>query len=95
VRRPIEGQPGRYKGCAGAWPVAVHRSTGLVAVERVQRALNSLATWKQIAEPSPSNAQVAWLAGYSLSSYANPRSALKAAGLIEYATISTLCVPKT
>jgi hypothetical protein len=46
-----------------------------------QRILNSLATWKHIGEPSPSNAQVAWLAGYrpSSSSYANPRSALKTA----------------
>src|SRR6266436_6501667 len=42
--------------------------------------------WKQIGEQSPSNAQVAWLAGYSpsSSSYANPRSALKPSGLIEY-----------
>src|SRR5216683_4318728 len=42
--------------------------------------------WKQIGEQSPSNAQVAWLTGYSpsSSSYANPRSALKTAGLIEY-----------
>jgi hypothetical protein len=29
-----------------------------------QRILNSLATPKQIGEPSPSNAQVAWFAGY-------------------------------
>jgi uncharacterized protein len=51
-----------------------------------QRVLNSLATWKQIREAPPSNAQVAWLAGNSpsSSSYANPRSALKTAGLIEY-----------
>ena len=28
-----------------------------------QRILNSLATWKQIGEAPPSNAQVAWLAG--------------------------------
>jgi hypothetical protein len=51
-----------------------------------QRILNSLATWKQIGEAPPSNAQVAWLAGNSpsSSSYANPRSALKTAGLIEY-----------
>jgi len=44
-----------------------------------QRILNSLATWKQIGEAPPSNAQVAWLAGNSpsSSSYANPRSALK------------------
>src|SRR6266478_5840828 len=42
--------------------------------------------WKQIGEQSPSNALVAWLAGYSpsSSSYANPRSALKPSGLIEY-----------
>jgi len=51
-----------------------------------QRVLNSRATWKQIGEAPPSNAQVAWLAGNSpsSSSYANPRSALKTAGLIEY-----------
>lgn len=51
-----------------------------------QRILNSLATWKQIGEQAPTNPQVAWLAGYSpsSSSYANPRSALKTAGLIEY-----------
>ncbi len=51
-----------------------------------QRILNSLATWKQIGEAPASNAQVAWLAGNSpsSSSYANPRSALKTAGLIEY-----------
>jgi hypothetical protein len=44
-----------------------------------QRILNSLATWIQIGEQAPTNAQVAWLAGYSpsSSSYANPRSALK------------------
>jgi len=30
-----------------------------------QRILNSLATWKQIGEAPPSNAQVAWLAGNS------------------------------
>jgi len=38
-----------------------------------QRILNSLATWKQIGEAPPSNAQVAWLAGNSpsSSSYAN------------------------
>lgn len=51
-----------------------------------QRILNSLATWKQIGEQSPSNAQVAWLAGYSpsSSSYKNPRSALNTAGLLTY-----------
>jgi hypothetical protein len=50
-----------------------------------QRILNSLATWKQIGEAPPSNAQVAWPAGNSpsSSSYANPRSALKTVGLIE------------
>jgi hypothetical protein len=51
-----------------------------------QRILNSLSTCKQTGGPSPSNAQVAWLAGYSPSStsYTNPRSALKTAGLLEY-----------
>lgn len=51
-----------------------------------QRILNSLATWKQIGEPAPSNAQVAWLAGYSpsSSSYKNPRSALNTSGLLTY-----------
>jgi hypothetical protein len=50
-----------------------------------QRILNSLSTWKQIGGRSPSNAQVAWLAGYSPSStsYTNQRSALKTAGLLE------------
>src|ERR1700730_17909881 len=53
---------------------------------RQQRILNSLSTWKQIGGPSPSNAQVAWLAGHSPSStsYTNPRSALKTAGLFVY-----------
>jgi hypothetical protein len=43
-----------------------------------QRILNSLATWKQIGEAPPSNAQVAWRAGNSpsSSSYANPREVL-------------------
>jgi uncharacterized protein len=51
-----------------------------------QRILNSLATWAQMGEHQPNNAQVAWLAGYSPSStsYTNPRSALKTAGLIDY-----------
>ncbi|MGY4224431.1 hypothetical protein ACVMIH_001792 [Bradyrhizobium sp. USDA 4503] len=51
-----------------------------------QRILNSLATWAKLSTATPRNAQVAWLAGYSpsSSSYANPRSALKTAGLIDY-----------
>jgi hypothetical protein len=51
-----------------------------------QRILNSLATWAQLGEHQPNNAQVAWLAGYSPSStsYTNPRSTLKSAGLIDY-----------
>ncbi|WP_398470463.1 hypothetical protein [Tardiphaga sp.] len=51
-----------------------------------QRILNSLATWLEMGEGAPSNAQVAWLANYSPSStsYTNPRSALKTGGLIEY-----------
>ena len=48
--------------------------------------LNSLATWAQLGQGDPSNAQVAWLAGYSpkSSSSKNPRSSLKTAGLIVY-----------
>src|SRR5262249_19286416 len=51
-----------------------------------QRILNSLMTWRTLGSAMPSNAQVAWLAGYSPSStaYTNPRSALRTAGLIEY-----------
>src|SRR6266481_6347269 len=51
-----------------------------------QRVLNSRATWKKIGEAPPSNAQVAWLAGNSpsSSSYANPRSDMKTAGMIKY-----------
>ncbi|SEB95288.1 ATP-binding protein [Bradyrhizobium erythrophlei] len=51
-----------------------------------QRVLNSLATWAKMGHDAPANAQVAWLAGYSptSSSYANPRSGLKTAGLIDY-----------
>jgi hypothetical protein len=51
-----------------------------------QAILNSLATWQQLGHEKPSNAQVAWLAGYSpnSSSYKNPRSALKTAELISY-----------
>jgi hypothetical protein len=50
-----------------------------------QRILNSVATWGSWGQYQPSNAQVAWLAGYSpsSSSYANPRGALKAKGLLE------------
>lgn len=51
-----------------------------------QKILNSLATWARLGERQPSNAQVAWLAGYSpnSTSYTNPRSALNTAGLIQY-----------
>ncbi|WP_157791307.1 hypothetical protein, partial [Bradyrhizobium japonicum] len=51
-----------------------------------QRILNSLATWRRLGHVKPSNAQIAWLAGYSPSStsYTNPRSALKTGGLIDY-----------
>ncbi|UEM08627.1 DUF87 domain-containing protein [Bradyrhizobium barranii subsp. barranii] len=51
-----------------------------------QRILNSLATWRRLGHDKPSNAQIAWLAGYSPSStsYTNPRSALKTGGLIDY-----------
>jgi hypothetical protein len=42
----------------------------------------------------PSNAQIAWLAGYSPSStsYTNPRSALKSAGLIDYPMADRLSI---
>ena len=51
-----------------------------------QKILNSLATWRAMGHGSPSNAQVAWLAGYSPSSsaYTNPRGALKAKGMLTY-----------
>lgn len=51
-----------------------------------QRIVNSLATWADMGHATPSNAQVAWLAGYSPSStsYTNPRSALKSADLVDY-----------
>jgi uncharacterized small protein (DUF1192 family) len=51
-----------------------------------QRIINALATWASWGQLQPSNSQVAWLAGYSpsSSSYANPRGALKAKGLLEY-----------
>jgi hypothetical protein len=59
-----------------------------------QRILNSLATWAQMGEHQPNNAQVAWLAGYSPSStsYTNPRSALKSAGLIDYPAKDQLAI---
>jgi hypothetical protein len=59
-----------------------------------QRILNSLATWAQMGEQQPNNAQVAWLAGYSPSStsYTNPRSALKTAGLIDYPAKDQLAI---
>jgi uncharacterized protein len=59
-----------------------------------QRILNSLATWARMGERQPNNAQVAWLAGYSPSStsYTNPRSALKTAGLIEYPSPDRLSI---
>lgn len=62
-----------------------------------QRILNSLATWAKMGHDSPGNAQVAWLAGYSpsSSSYANPRSALKTAGLIEYPRPDCLAITPT
>jgi hypothetical protein len=45
-------------------------------------------------EHQPNNAQVAWLASYSPSStsYTNPRSALKTAGLIEYPSPDRLSI---
>lgn len=51
-----------------------------------QRVLNSLITWKQLGHDKPSNAQIAWLAGYSptSSSYTNPRGALKSKGYLDY-----------
>jgi hypothetical protein len=51
-----------------------------------QRILNSLATWEQLGNNAPTNAQVAWLANYSptSTSYTNPRGALKSKGLILY-----------
>lgn len=51
-----------------------------------QRVLNSLATWASMGQPQPSNAQVAWLAGYSpnSTSYTNPRGAARQAALLEY-----------
>lgn len=59
-----------------------------------QRILNSLATWEQIGSAQPSNAQVAWLAGYSpsSSSYTNPRGALKTKGLITYPSPGTVAL---
>ncbi|MBR1005160.1 hypothetical protein, partial [Bradyrhizobium liaoningense] len=59
-----------------------------------QRILNSLATWLKLGQGRPSNAQVAWLAGYSpsSSSYANPRSALRTSGLIEYPSPDLLSI---
>jgi hypothetical protein len=58
--------------------------TGLKGPE--QKILNSVETWLAMGHDSPSNAQVAWLAGYSPSStsYTNPRGALKSKGLISY-----------
>jgi uncharacterized protein len=57
-----------------------------------QRIINSLMTWATWGHYQPSNSQVAWLAGYSpsSSSYANPRSALKSKGLLEYPAPDTL-----
>ncbi len=51
-----------------------------------QRILNSLASWADLGHQQPSNAQVAWMAGYSptSSSYTNPRGALKSQGLVAY-----------
>lgn len=51
-----------------------------------QRILNALATWLSMGHEAPSNAQVAWLAGYSpsSSSYTNPRGALKSRELVSY-----------
>jgi uncharacterized protein len=51
-----------------------------------QRIANSLVTWLSMGHTAPSNAQVAWLAGYSptSTSYTNPRGALKSKGLVDY-----------
>jgi hypothetical protein len=48
--------------------------------------LSSLATWSAMGHDTPSNAMVAWLAGYSPSStsYTNPRGALKTKGFLSY-----------
>ena len=51
-----------------------------------RKILNSLSTWAAMGHIAPSNAQVAWLAGYSPSStsYTNPRGALRSGGFIDY-----------
>src|SRR5262249_45314506 len=77
---------------AAARAVAVHKANGANSQGGTllpgpqQRILNSLATWKEMGDQAPVNAQVAWLAGYSptSTSYTNPRSALSAAGFIGY-----------
>lgn len=51
-----------------------------------RKIIDSLGSWRAMGHHQPSNAQAAWLAGYSPSStsYTNPRGALKTKGLIEY-----------
>lgn len=51
-----------------------------------QRILDSIAWWHGIGKHSPTNAQVAWLAGYSPNggAYKNPRGALKTKELVAY-----------
>jgi hypothetical protein len=51
-----------------------------------QRILDSVQWWTERGHDRPTNAQVAWLAGYSPAggSYKNPRGSLKTQGLIDY-----------
>ncbi len=64
--------------------IAAGGDDGLPSPER--RILNSLASWRAMGHEKPSNAQVAWLAGYSPTStgYTNPRGSLKSKGLVLY-----------
>lgn len=58
----------------------------LVHSKPMQRILDALLIWEHLGHMQPSNAQVAWLAGYSptSTSYTNPRSALKTRDLVSY-----------
>jgi hypothetical protein len=78
--RPFMASSGNGKG-----PAMIGAKGNLTGPE--MRILASLRKWQQMGHDEPSNAQVAFVAGYSTptsASYRNPRGALKVAGLIHY-----------
>lgn len=84
TRAPAPRPTAPVRVAAPRAPSAANGSSDLAGPE--QRILNSISTWHDMGHQRPTNAQVAWLAGYAPAggAYKNPRGALKTRGLIDY-----------